>query len=129
MVSVLLLIFFYVIYTHAFKCSRYSIIFTRQRRVTIMTTSRVPLKPLREFLRHVAKFCLLPRDVRGKRFFQKLVLNYCNAVAHANRSQDPRRQAQSLRPGAVPPALLIAVPPAVPATNASGGRKANPWVV
>ena len=56
-----------------------SIIFTRQRRVTIMATSRKPLKPLRDFLHHVAKFCLLPRDVRGKRFFQKFVLNYCNA--------------------------------------------------
>ena len=49
-------------------------------------------------------------------------------VAHANRSQDPRRQAQSLRPGAVLPALLTAVPTAVPPTNASGGRKANPRV-
>tara|TARA_B100000497_G_scaffold90255_1_gene100674 strand:- start:77 stop:958 length:882 start_codon:yes stop_codon:yes gene_type:complete len=74
-----MLILYYVTYTHAFKCSRSSVILTRQRRATIMTTSRKPLKPLRDFLHHVAKFCLLPRDVRGKRFFQKFVLNYCNA--------------------------------------------------
>ena len=79
MISVLMLILYYVTYTHAFKCSRSSVILTRQRRATIMTTSRKPLKPLRDFLHHVAKFCLLPRDVRGKRFFQKFVLKYCNA--------------------------------------------------
>ena len=50
-------------------------------------------------------------------------------VAQANRSQDPRRQAQSLRPRAVLPALLIAVPTAVAPANASGGRKANPPAV
>ena len=53
-------------------------LFARLRRVTIaMAKSRRPLKPLRDFLRHVAKFCLPLKHAQGKRFYQKLVLNYC----------------------------------------------------
>ena len=40
--------------------------------------SRQPLKPLRDFLRHIGKFCVADR-AGGKRFYQKLVLNYCKA--------------------------------------------------
>ena len=44
-----------------------------------MTTSRQPLKPLRDFLRHISTFCFRSGDVRDKRFYQKVVLKYCNA--------------------------------------------------
>ena len=57
----------------------YFFIFARKHRVTTeMARSRQPLKALRDFLRHIAKFCFPPSQVREKRFYQKMVLNYCN---------------------------------------------------
>ena len=38
--------------------------------------SRVPLKPLRNFLHHIGKFCFAHR-AGDKRFYQKLVWHYC----------------------------------------------------
>ena len=43
-----------------------------------MATPRKPLKPLRDFVHHVAEFCFVPNDVRDKREYQRLVLDYCN---------------------------------------------------
>ena len=43
-----------------------------------MPASRRPLKALRDFLHHIAKFCFAPKDVRDKRFYQKATVNYCN---------------------------------------------------
>ena len=39
--------------------------------------SRKPLKPLRDFLRHFGEYCLDADDASDKRFYQKLVVNYC----------------------------------------------------
>ena len=43
-----------------------------------MATPRKPLKPLRDFVHHVAEFCFSQRDVCDKREYQSLVLDYCN---------------------------------------------------
>lgn len=69
-------------YTHALNCSM-QCFFARRRWVTEVSrrpmhdVSREPLKALRDLLHHVARHCFLPNQVRSKRYYQKLVLRFC----------------------------------------------------